>query len=331
MSNPGVDEALREQAAAWLARVRGGGADDQRAFKEWYQADPSHAAAYDAVLDSWEISEWVGATPLAQARANLARTNRRRRYLVGALAATVAAILLAFGAYSAGLVGRDPKAPVEFASRTGEIRTLVLDDSSRVTLDSASLVKVAYSRDERRVFLSRGRARFRVAHDQLRPFIVATPAGLVIAHGTVFDVALDRGRATVALLEGSIEVRSPPLAGRRPSSRMLSPGQRVVLQGGDVPPPTHSSKADVDWPHAMLSFENAPLGEVVAAANRFGLARIVLSDPALARLRFTGTFKVADGEQLASLLATAFDLELARSDDRTFVLSPSQPGGSASK
>lgn len=327
--DPRPDEARREQAAAWLARVRGGAMEDHRAFEEWYQADPRHAAAYDALLDNWEITERIGETPLAQARRNLARAPRRWRYVVAAAAATVAIILLAFGAYGAVIGGHDRARPTEFASRSGEIRTLRLPDGSHVTLDSASLLKIGYSPEERRVLLSRGRARFVVAHDNARPFVVATGAGLVIAHGTVFDVAVDGQNATVSLIEGSIEVRSPKRSGRRPSFRMLSAGQRVVLRGGEVPPPTPWNEAD--WLPAMISFEDAPLGEVIAAANKSAARRIVLSDPALTQLRFTGTFRTGDPDALARMIAAAFDLRLSHAPDHSLVLARAREGTERSK
>jgi transmembrane sensor len=324
---PPRDEALREQAAAWLARIRGGSTEDHAEFEAWYQADPRHAAAYDAVLDNWKTSEKVGQTPFAEARRDLARARaKQRRLAFAALAATVAIVLLAVAAYGAG-AGGGPRAPLEFASATSETRTLVLEDGSRVTLYSGSLLRADYSPSERRVELSRGRARFSVAHDPAHPFVVATDAGMIIAHGTVFDVAFDGHQAIVSLIEGSIEVRPRAAGSRFPSSRMLSPGEQVTLSGGEVVPSTLSSHAAGDRADRMVSFENAPLGDVIAAANPSGPGRIRLADPALAQLRFTGSFRLGDAGQLSAVLAAAFDLVLARTDDGTFVLSrsPSRP------
>jgi transmembrane sensor len=326
---PQRDDALREQAAAWLARLRGGSAEDHAAFEAWYQADARHAAAYDAVLDSWDIAGRAGETSFANqipARA----PGRRWCYAVAAIAATVAVVVLAFSAYGAGGTGVEPFAPMKFASAAGEIRTEVLADGSRVTLDPASLLLVAYSPTERRVELTRGRARFTVAHDPVHPFIVATRAGEVIAHGTVFDVACDGHKTTVSLIEGSIEVRPRAPGDRLRSARMLSPGQRVTLSGGEVSLPSSSSDQPApDRGARMLSFEDAPLDTVIAAANRASPDRIVLADPNLARLRFTGSFKTGGTAQLARMLAAAFELVLSRPDDHTFLLSPArsrQPG-----
>lgn len=318
------DEVLREEAAAWLARLRGpSGAEDHAAFEDWYNADPRHAAAYDAVLASWDITGLAAVTPAAQARRHLGRTPDRRRYAIGAIAAAIVIALLAFGSFLA----RDPAHPVEFASRTGEIRNLELADGSRVTLDSGGLIQTAYAADERRVVLMRGRARFTVAHGDPRPFVVAAGSGVVVAHGTVFDVAFDGRRVTVSLLQGSVEIRPAGKAGKPDagSSRTLAPGQRAVIESGKVVPvPAGAVEPASDWPSGMLSFENAPLGDVIVAANRYGTSRIVLASPALTQLRFTGTFKASATEQLAQMVAAMFDLKLTRADDGAFVLAPSR-------
>jgi len=158
----GGDEVLRGEAAAWLARLRGpSSAEDHAGFESWYNADPRHAAAYDAVLDSWESLGKLASKPAGEAPAALARTRHGRRYAIAAAVALVI-VLLTFGAYGAGLLGRDVTRTVEFASRTGEIRSAQLADGSRVMLDTASLLQASYSVDERRVELLRGRARSRL-------------------------------------------------------------------------------------------------------------------------------------------------------------------------
>jgi transmembrane sensor len=321
-------EALRAEAAGWLARLRGAStAEDRAAFEEWYQADPRHAATYDAVLESWETAGLARAAPVGPVRSSLGPAGGYRwRYAIAAVAATVVVVVLAFAAGS-GVMSSKPARPVEFAGGAGRIRTIDLADGSRIALDGDGLLRTAYLADERRVILGRGRGRFAVAHDAARPFVVQTPAGLVIAHGTVFDVAINGRRVTVSLLEGSIELRparsEKSAVPNKPA--MLRPGQRTVMVAGQpLPPPTQIDNTVSASPLGMLSFENALLGDVVAAANRDAASPIVLSDPALARLRFTGTFHATATAELAPMLAATFDLGLSHERGGAFVLSPSR-------
>ena len=321
--DPARDDSLRQEAAAWLARLRGPSTpEDHAAFEAWYDAAPENAEAYDGVLQTWEAAGLAPLTATGGARAPLRSGGGRRwRYALAGVAASVVIALLAYGAYGAGGIAPGVARPVEFASRDGEMRTVELADGSRITLDAATLLQSVYSADERRIVLLHGHARFAVAHDRTRAFIVATRLGSVVAHGTVFDVAYDGRQVRVLLLEGSVEVRRAARSNETGSSRMLTPGQSVIVDASDIQAPTGSSPTDADWPNAMLSFEDAPLDQVVATANRHGPPAIILADPSLTKLRFTGTFKAADTAQLAKLIAASFKLELMRGPGGALVLS----------
>src|SRR3546814_14166765 len=88
------------------------------------------------------------------------------------------------------MFGRRTIPVTELASKSGEIRTVALEDGSRVTLDTDTILHIAYSPTERGLKLERGRARFDVSYDASRPFVVFAGGGSITAHGTVFDVAV---------------------------------------------------------------------------------------------------------------------------------------------
>ena len=73
-------------------------------------------------------------------------------------------------------------------AQIGQPRALVLQDGSQVTLDTSSSIRVEESDSRRVVRLLAGRARFQVARDPARPFIVRAGGQQVIALGTVFTV-----------------------------------------------------------------------------------------------------------------------------------------------
>ena len=305
-------QRIEQEAADWLARLRGGDPADRAAFEDWYCADPLHADTYDRVLASWQASQ--GLAPVLSSRAP-----RRRpwRFAAAAIAAVIVFALLGFA-----LLGAAPRLPAErplvFESRAGEIRTLALSDGSRVTLDTATAIRASYTHAERRVWVERGRARFDVA-PEVRPFVVATKAGAVVAAGGSLDVGVAGEGTSVALLHGSAELRG----GRQNASwTRLTPGQ--VLSFGPAGKDAASrplGAAESRWTAGMISFEDAPLAEVVAAANRYGGARIVLADTSLAALRFTGTFKATDHAALARMVAAMFRLDCDASSEGRLILS----------
>jgi len=326
----GPDDIIRATAVAWLARLRApDSADHHEAFEIWYAADPRHADIYDDVLANWESMALTAQTPAAVAettRCHAARAADRRRSAL-AFAAAAAVLLVIFAGI--GLSRLDGPwsgtvEPTEIASRLGEIRTTTLSDGSRVTLDTDSLLSVAYTAGERRLLLRRGRARFDVAHDTARPFVVQSDGGLIIAHGTLFDVEQQARRMTVSLLRGSVEVRKAVTwTGERVAKgHVLRPGQQLALEPQTLPgSPVPLRESDTRWTSGMLSFEDAPLAQVVAATNRYNDQQIRLADPEVGALRFTGTFAATKPRELAQMLAATFNLDVARDERGTLILS----------
>lgn len=316
--DPGAPEAVREQAVAWLARLRAGPSDrDIADFETWYAADPQHADTYDALLDSWDDTALVARTPVAQ-QPRLAAG--RPWWKAAAAAAAVLLLLIAGTLVLTGPPQRDIARQSMLASRIGEIRTITLEDGSRVTLDTNSAVEVRFGGEQRRVQLERGRARFEVAHDARRPFVVVAGSGEVVAHGTVFDVDLRRSGTLVVLLQGSVEVRRPAAVGTPATSTMLRPGQQLAISAGSAVAPVAIRAPETRWPSGMLSFEDAPLADVLASANRYSRTQIVIRDPVVGERRFTGTFKAGEPAQLAEMIGPMFGLRIEHDQNDNLIL-----------
>ena len=327
--NDSGDDPLIDEAASWLARLREAPTlAEQQAFETWYAADPEHADAYDIVLGGWVASGKMAAAHGDQSLDQRPRANRQSRTGYAMVAAALLLVVLTwFGLNQMGLFGRAARPSAELASSVGEIRTFALSDGSRVTLDTDSLLQIAFTTTERRLQLTRGRARFDVAHDPARPFIVLAGGGSIAAHGTVFDVAIADARVTVALWRGSVEVRqkSEPTGASGPvAKRMLVPGQAVTMSLAEPLAPLQSLRPlEARWVSGMLSFENARLADVVAAANRYSMTRIILTNAVSRDLRFTGAFKATDAAGLAKMLAATFALRLSQDAKGNFLLAAS--------
>ena len=323
-----TDEVVRQEAIAWLARLRAAdGGSDHAAFEDWYMADPRHADIYDEVLANWEAMEAAARTPAAQAgRKPVGRFPARLAAWTAVAAAFAAALLLLPGHMSqpARTVTTGKALPTHFVSGAREIRSVRLPDGSEVTLDANSRLSLLFTKDERRLRLDSGRARFRVAHGDPRQFVVEARDAMIVAHGTVFDVDLGRSRVAVALLEVSVEVRQTaagPAADERMQPTVLKPGQSLIVAQRATP--QHAEPEDLRWTPAMLSFDDAELGDVVMTANRFNETKIVLVGPSLATRRFSGTFSTRDPLAFAQTLSSMFDLTIARDGDGTIRLEPS--------
>lgn len=329
------DEAVRLEAADWIARLHApDGATDREAFEAWRGADPAHAVAYERMEQRWEQSKFLANTELGRSRRlHRARNGWLHPLRSHAIAASIAALLLvglgAFGLRETGYF-QPPggaEAAITYASRDGELRTIRLSDGSRVILDAGTALRVAFTSAERRLRLDRGRARFDVAHDSDRPFVVDANGGSVIAHGTMFDVSVTDTGVKVVLLTGDIEVLKRGGASRPSNSsrRHLKPGQQVSF--GDaraISTPAPARRADMIWASGMLSFDATRLDEAIASINRRSARKISLTDAKLGDLRITGAFRGDDPLGFAEAVAATFDLTVTDASDAGMLLEPRQ-------
>jgi transmembrane sensor len=94
----------------------------------------------------------------------------------------------------------------EFETLRGTQRAVVLDDGSRVLLNSDTQIGVEMGAHERRVTVRRGEAYFEVAPDRRRPFVVAGPRCTATALGNAFAVRVQPHRDVVIVTAGAVRV-----------------------------------------------------------------------------------------------------------------------------
>lgn len=323
------DARLREEAAAWLARLRApDGARDRARFEQWRGNSPAHAAAFRQVERHWEASKAIAASPIVAAN-RLRRPWWKVHVTPARLAlASVAAIMLLWSAWSVSWQPI-PGSPTVARTAIGEFRTFRLADGSQVTLDTDSAIAVRYTTGERGVALTRGRARFTVAHDPQRRFVVTAGKTLVVARGTVFDVDSRPGTIDVLLIEGAVDViRKEARSDRR--RVMLSAGHRITAVGetGRLSAISPAPAEAISWPSGMLTYHATTLDRVVGEANRYSRSKLVLAEPSLARLRVSGAFRASAQKELAASLASMFALriEAAPNGSIWLVPTPETPG-----
>jgi len=302
-----VDANGGDEAERWFMRMQGAdcSADERAACRNWLAASPHNAAAYAQVERLYRLSgdfalDSEKRTAAREVRLRAERAGRiRRRMRWGASLGTAAVLALAVGI---GWLRWDPAQPErQFATALGERSAIVLDDGSRVQLDTDSAVTVRYSRKRRDVLLDRGRAQFEVMPSSRRPFTVRVDAGVVRAIGTEFQVYRRDTSVLVTLLEGAVSVSLPPQGdGSATRTATLASGERLAfgpdgLWRTDVVDPDTAQ----GWTRGELVFRQRPLLELLEESNRYTAGKIRIGDPSLGELRVSGVF---DSDDQASLL-----------------------------
>jgi len=311
------------EAAAWFARLRGpDGAQLTAEYDLWRAADPAHAAAYDRLLQRWDQSVFLTNTALGRRRdLRLARHWSRQpavRYIGGAALFALLALVGIFALDRSRSLVEPTADAVTVASAREELRSVRLDDGSRVTLDADTSIDVAFTGTERRLRLGRGRVRIDAAAD-VRPFVIDAPGGALVAGQSLFDVRAGQGLVEVALLRGSLEVESNRPGGKR--RRAVPVGQYVLLQpSGKISAPKANAPGQLLWTNGMVSFSGERLADAVAMMNRFNARQIEIGSADIADLRITGAFHARNPEGFADAIAAMFGLMKSRSPAGSIVL-----------
>lgn len=333
---------LREEALDWFVRRRGEGfgADEERAFQAWLASDAAHGEAFARWQAEWQAFDAIPphARSLLQRRlaADLAADAgavprrapppRRRRILAPALAFACGAVILG----GTGLLAwnhwqAQPVFVQSVSTPRGQQAELALPDGSRLRLDTATRLEVAYYRRQRQVTLLDGQAVFSVQGDAGRPFhVLAGPLRITVV-GTRFSVRHTPGvpgdeDVRVAVEAGRVRVEraAAPAADAQSSGHtaggavLLAAGQQIASDAaGTLSAIAPVSAAGIaPWRDNRVSFDNLRLDRALAELARYRDPQLVIRDPAVAALPITGVFDPQDTATFRRLLPTALPVRI---------------------
>lgn len=337
-----------EQAAEWCWRIADRTLTDpeQAQFDAWIRADPRHQQVFDEMVTVWKGTDAIAEMPgflslrakaLTTMESARERDEPRSRWRAGwfqAAAAAAALILTVFGSFWYFMDSAEV-----YGTGIGERRVVRLEDGSRISLDASSRVVVAYSEDRRSLRLERGRAKFDVAKDPLRPFTVTAGNQAVVATGTAFSVELLRGQMRVLLYEGEVAVVAQPAMGRGAPARAvkpvghpaatehLVPGQELVssLSSGVVRVAPAKMERSLSWEEGRLDFVDEPLVRAVERINRYTDTPIVVGDTGAGRLLVNGVFDAGDTRSFVRGMTALFPLSARYEANKVTLTSGKEP------
>lgn len=293
------DEARFAEAARWQARLRGDANPEARqSFEHWLRQDARHPAAMEEA-DALSAA-FSDAARVLEKHPTFPAHSRRRHVRLAAAASLAAFVVAAF--WFAIDVRHDE------TTQWGQTRALTLSDGTKVILAPGSAVNIRISDRERRIFLARGEAFFRVAHDVSRPFTVSTPGAEAKVLGTVFDVRVRAEGVRVGVEQGRVAVR----AGHADSD-VLTAGLIADLTADGVHRVHGASVASTTaWTRSQLMFFNAPLQEVMDELGRYRPGMIWLRGDAVKKLAVSGAFNVRDPETTLDAIVASLGLRSFR-------------------
>ncbi|CAM5779343.1 FecR protein domain-containing protein OS=Rhizobacter gummiphilus OX=946333 GN=A4W93_00725 PE=4 SV=1 [Rhizobacter fulvus] len=344
-SSPVVTPEIAAEAAVWIARLHGPDRSSrmERECLAWQGRSAAHRLAFERCTETWQDVPRVtlGDAFAAMARegarsetaARPARAPRSRR----SFALGIVAVLLiggaclqlwrTFGVYSTGV---------------GEELLVVLEDGTRLSLNTDSRVRVSMDSSRRGVAVESGEALFEVAKDSRRPFVVRAAGSEVVALGTVFSVRFEPRHlrvgdtVSVTLVQGQVTVRSIATRSSKgaisPWSLTMKPGDRLRHVGPATGDSDAPSTVEVDrpriesvmaWKRNEAMFDDVALADAIIELNRYNRTPIVLvGDASLARLRVSGVYRTGDTAGFARDVAALHGLVVHEREGRLELAKP---------
>jgi ferric-dicitrate binding protein FerR (iron transport regulator) len=254
-------ETVQRNFFRWLVSPASAGEKDKSMYAQWnrYQAteDPSIEKSYQ------QVARRLGFCRQPVIRSLAVRISR----IAALLAIPLFSLTMAY--WYVQTHQPEELSLVECFVPNGEIREIVLPDHSRVTINAGSTF--IYPKDfkgkNRSMYLS-GEAKFVVAKDPRKPFIVKTKDMDVNALGTTFHVSsyADDRQTVATLVQGSIRVDMTTGG----NSFVLTPNEQLVY---DKPTQSTVRKlARIDyvlaWERGQMVFQSASLQTIVKAIER---------------------------------------------------------------
>jgi transmembrane sensor len=304
-------DVIAQRAAVFFQRRR---------FWTWSDADQAELDAWIAESDFHQVA-WLRLegsiahvdklAALRPPRLDVPRAGGARRRFV--LPLLVAASIVVVATLAIPFV-RDLMQPPDrvFATNVGGRALLKFADGTQIELNTDTAVRYRMTTQERTVWLDKGEAYFRVAHNAANPFAVVAEGRRITDLGTEFLVRHDAGSLDIALVKGRAQLASENSG---VSIAMLAPGDEAVATptSTTIVKKTQKQLADeLGWQRGVLVFRNTTLADAVREFNRYNEIKLVIADPSIAGLKFSAEIKTDHYEDFLQLAQMVLRLRVDR-------------------
>jgi transmembrane sensor len=212
----------------------------------------------------------------------------------------------------------------------GNLKSLVLPDSSQVVLNANSTIKFnkKWNKNTNREVWLKGEAFFNVRHlnkdsseiQKYEQFIVHTEELTVEVLGTAFDIRQRRERTEVVLETGKIKVS---FADKETKDIIMKPGDKLVYNanGAGVIKTTTSAEDFSAWRERKLILDDPTVAEIVEyLEDNFG-KHIVLEGSELGKRKIAGPILLTNLDDALFILSTVLNTEIIKKD-RSIIIRP---------
>lgn len=301
-----LDSRAQEQAQQWFALTQSGEMSlaDQTSFDQWY-ANTVHANYYDQITDFWNSTEFtIAAKRIDEQQSNVTNGHKKQsKHFFNLRMWSIAASFLFIFAINFNTLSLQLKS--DYLTSTGEQQLVHLDDGSKLTLNTASAVKVEVNNQHRKITLLAGEIYLDVSKDSgARPFHVYADDVLVEVLGTRFSVKQTDDNVIVSGHSGHIAVSN---TNHKP--QVITAGERIQINTDEVINDYLDPNQAFAWLNNRLVFKNKPLKDVIAELNRYHDGTFLIINDVAAETRITGSYSLTDPIKTAHAISQVVKLQ----------------------
>lgn len=296
-------QAQVDEAIDWLVKLRfdDPSAHHQQQFQHWLHSHPHNALAWQRVNS---LGNELAGLPPDLSRRTLEGSQRQRMSRRDNLKLLVAFAVAGGAVWTAREPLGLPALMADSRTATGERRDLQGSDGSRIQLNTASAIDLRYSADQRLLTLIRGEVSLDSNASDNRTFHIDTAiADMDTRNGQLLLRENDDG-LLLAVRRG--EVLLFPSSTR---PRWVKSGEVLQVSASGLTEVAALHGDPWGWTDGVLSVQQMPLGEFVAELSRYrpGVLRCA---PEVAGLKVSGTYQLADTDQILLLIAQALPVRI---------------------
>ena len=220
----------------------------------------------------------------------------------------------------------------------GQQTRFSLSDGSRVKLNTNSIVKVSFSKNNRLLTLVKGEANFNVTKDKSRPFTVTIGEKSFTALGTIFNLQkTSNDNMELVVTEGIVLITKSnkplnkntnvvsALSKEEFSGVLITSGEMATIQNNNQTSNQKISFEEVQrklaWQQGMLVFSGETLDEALIEISRYTTTKFELNGDELTNIKVAGYFKANDIDGLLTSLSTNFNIQFEKMNNNSIRLS----------
>jgi len=242
---------MKEEGSLWLAKLdRGLSLEEEALLKTWLAESTENKKYFFALAKQWDqlsvLSKMAGIIPYES-------KTSKGSFSFYAKAATFALVFLLGSFFFNGsnvinpvndTINTDLVFIQSYKTAVGEKSTIHLPDSSILTLNTDSLVKINFSQSTRAITLEKGEVHIKVAHNKARKLILSAGEKSFVAIGTAFNVRYDKqstlelivteGKVGIADFEHIDEIEALFSRSNKNSQLLVNAGERAIIPPKDI-------------------------------------------------------------------------------------------------